>query len=124
MDKWQAVHDFFASVGLNAYEENSVPTGELAPSFPYITYSMNTSYALDENNLLCSLWYYSTSLREIDQKTDEIASKIGLAKVIPCSEGAVIIRPGTPFSQGMSDNSDPMIKRKLIMLNAMFATTH
>ena len=124
MNKWQVVNQFFSSFGLKAYEENSVPTGADAPDFPYITYSLNAGYDIDRISLPFSLWYRSRSQEEINLKTDEIAQDIGLAKTLPCDEGAVILRPGTPFSQGMSDESDPMIKRKYINLEALFVTIH
>ena len=124
MDKYQAINDFFESFGLTAYEENSVPIGDDAPAFPYITYALNTSYALDELLLPFSLWYRSTSQREINLKTADIAQAVGMSKVLTCDEGAVILRPGTPFAQGMSDDSDPMVKRKLINLTAKFVTIY
>lgn len=124
MNKYQSIHAFFSSFGMPAYEENSVPTAEDAPPFPYITYSLNTAFAMDELSLPFSLWFRSPSQEEINLKTAEIALDIGLAKILPCDEGAVIIRPGTPFAQGMSDDSDPMIKRKLINLEAKYATTY
>ena len=124
MDKYQALYQFFSSFDIPAYEQNSVPIGNDAPDFPYLTYALNTAYGLDEISLTLSLWYRSQSQAEINLKTAEIAQEIGFAKVIPCSEGAVIIRPGVPFAQGMSDDTDPMIKRKLIILNANFATIY
>lgn len=123
MDKYQAINAFFASFGIPVYEENSVPIDQ-GLTFPYLTYSLRTSYALDSLSLTFSLWYRSASQKEINLKTAEIAQAIGLAKVLPCDEGAVIIRPGVPFAQGMSDDSDPMIKRKYIILDAEFVTTY
>ena len=124
MDKYQALYQFFSSFDIPAYEENSVPSGDDAPAFPYLTYSLNTAYALDETSLSVSLWYRSPSQAEINLKTAEIAQGIGQAKTVPCEEGAVIIRPGVPFAQGMSDETDPMIKRKVINLSANFATIY
>lgn len=123
-NKWQVIHSFMASFSLPAYEEASIPTGELAPDFPYLSYSLETGYALDESTIQFSLWYRSPSQAEINLKTDEIAQDLGLFKVLPCDEGAVIIRPGTPFAQGMQDPHDPLIKRKLITLEASYITIH
>ena len=39
MDKSQAVHDFWSSFGLTAYDENAVPDNA---QMPYITYSVVT----------------------------------------------------------------------------------
>ena len=38
MTKAEALHGFYSSFGLRAYEASSVPTGEDAPAFPYLTY--------------------------------------------------------------------------------------
>ena len=124
MNKWQALHQFFSGFGLKAYEENSVPTGEDAPEFPYLTYAMYTGYAFDRIVLPFSIWYYSQSQEEINLKTAEIAQAIGDSVELPCDEGGVILYAGTPFAQGMSDPSDPLIKRKLINLEAEFVTTY
>lgn len=121
MNKVQALHSFFSSFDLPAYEENSVPDDI---SFPYITYALNTGYALERISLAFSLWYRSKSQEGINLKTAEIAQTIGLKKVLPCDEGGIIIYPGTPFAQGMSDPSDPLIKRKLINLEVEYVTTY
>lgn len=42
MTATRVLNSFYSSFGLPAYDENSVPTGENAPAFPYITYSFHT----------------------------------------------------------------------------------
>lgn len=124
MNKFQAMHQFFSSFGLRAYEENSVPENELAPAFPYITYDASTTYGDEEIQIMFSLWYRDTGMAAIDQKVLEIAEDIGFGKVIAFDEGAVVIRPGDSFAQSMSDDSDPLVKRKVITLYVRFVTTH
>ena len=76
MDKAQALHSFWSSFGLPAYDEASVPSGDDTPQFPYITYTVATD-ALDGSlPLVASLWYKSTSWRDITLKSEEIALRI------------------------------------------------
>ena len=42
MTREQAIFDFWNSFNIPAFEENSVPTGEDAPAYPYITYQLVT----------------------------------------------------------------------------------
>jgi hypothetical protein len=69
------------------------------------------------------LWYRSSSWLEINEKTEEISVAIGRGGVfIPCDGGKVWIKRGTPFAQNMGDESDDLIKRKLINITAEFLT--
>ena len=40
MDKAQAIHSFWSGFGLTAYDAATVPTGDNAPRFPYLTYDV------------------------------------------------------------------------------------
>ena len=124
MDKFQAMHDFFSSFGLKAYEENSVPDGKDSPAFPYLTYEASSSYGDSEIQINFSIWYRSDGMKAIDLKVQEIAESIGQGTVIPFDEGALIIRPGDIFAQSMSDESDKLVKRKLMTLYIRYVTTH
>ena len=124
MNKHQALYKFFSSFGLDAYEQTSVPTGPDAPAFPYLTYEDSSTYGLDQIMLTVSLWYRGDSTRELDLKTIQIAKAIGEAKTLECDEGGIILRRSTAFAQGMSDPDDPLIKRKVLQLDAEFATIY
>lgn len=124
MDKWQAIDTFWNSFGIPAYDQNSVDTGEDSPQLPYITYEAQTG-ALDQVlTLTGSIWYRSSSWREISQKADEIAETIGYGYHIENVDGGYLwIVKGQPFAQRMSDEDD-MIRRIYIMLNAEFLTAY
>lgn len=123
MTKEAALFNFYSSFGLPVHEENSVPTGENAPKFPYITYELVTDDFGGETALTASLWYRSETLVKINAKTKEISAAIGRGGVfLPCDGGAIWIKRGTPFAQSMSDDSDELIKRKLLNLTAEFIT--
>lgn len=125
MTKAAAIYQFWSGFGLNAYEANTVPTGDDAPELPYITYSLVTDAFGGEVAMSASLWYRSTSWTEINAKTEEIAERLGLGGLtIPCDGGSVWIKPGTPFAQNMADPSDEMIRRKYINISAEFITKH
>lgn len=124
MDKYQALNTFFSSFGLTAYEENSVPTDDPLPQFPYLTYESSVSFGDSEIQLTFSIWYRDTTLENISTKTQEIAQEIGYVRILPCDEGAILIRPAESFIQGMNDDADPLIKRKVFTIYAKFITTY
>lgn len=123
MTKAAALFNFWSSFGLSAYEENSVPTGDDAPEFPYITYSVSTGSLGAEIALSASVWYRSPSWIEANEKAQEISKFIGLGgAVAPCDGGVIWLKRGSPFAQSMSDESDSLIKRKYLNVTAEFLT--
>lgn len=122
MDKFQALQSFWESFGLPAYDENTVPTGDSAPTLPYITYDAVTSNFGSTVALSGSLWYYGTSWSQITTKMLEIQSEIGRGgKMIPMDDGALWIRQGNPFAQRMADPND-MIRRIYMNIEVEFLT--
>lgn len=123
MTKAAAIYQFWSSFGLPAYEENAVPSGENAPHFPYITYSLTTDSFGDEVAVSASVWYRSSSWRDINAKTEEISAVIGFGgKIIKCDGGRIWIKRGQPFAQNMGDPSDDLIRRKYLNLTFEFFT--
>lgn len=122
MTKAAAIYEFWNSFGLEGYEENSVPDDA---AFPYITYQLVTS-SFNENVLMtASLWYRSSSWLDINAKTEEISQTLGNSgKIIPCEDGAVWLKRGIPFAQNMGDESDDLIKRKYLNIEAEFLTAN
>ena len=110
---------------LPAYEETTVPSGDMSPEFPYLTYSLSTS-SFDEGEvpISVSLWYRGTSWSAANKKADEISEYIGNAYPIKCNGGNIWIKRGTPFAQNMGDDSDDMIRRKLINLTVEYNTKY
>ena len=125
MDKWQAIHNFWNSFGWDAYDENSVDTGDNAPQLPYITYSAQTGGLGQILTFTGSLWDRSSSWQSVSNKADEIAEAIGYGYTIDEIEGGYLwIVRGQPFAQRMSDPNDSEIKRIYIQLNAEFLTAY
>lgn len=123
MTKAAALYAFWSGFGLTAYEETSVPTGQDAPAFPYITYQVVTDGFGGDVALTASVWYRSESWLEANAKAEEIGAYIGRGgRVIPCDGGAIWLKRGQPFAQSMSDDADNMIRRKYINITAEFLT--
>ena len=123
MTKEAALHNFWSTFDLPAYEENAVPTGKDGAKFPYITYQVVTDSFGAEVALTASVWYYGTSWVEANAKAEEISRYISRGgKTIPVDGGALWLKRGTPFSQSMGDETDDLIKRKYLNITAEYLT--
>lgn len=128
MDKSQAIHSFWSSFGLPAYDVNAVPDDgadlEIVPEMPYITYDVvmdSLGYPVTMN---ASLWYYSSSWADISKKADQIAEYLSVGgRTIPVDNGIVWITPGNPFAQRMED-PNPSIRRILLNVMTEYLTTY
>lgn len=120
MDKSQAIHNFWSSFGLNAYDEQAVPDDA---TYPYITYTVifdSIDYIV---NLTGSLWYRSTSWAEASLKAHEISEYIGIGGVVlPIDNGYVWITRGNPFAQRLGDDTDNQVKRIYFNINCEYLT--
>lgn len=125
MDKAQAIHDFWSSFGLPAYDSATVPTGDAAPLFPYITYDVKMDSMDSALPMSASIWYRSTSWEQITHKTEDIAQLIpGSGYYIrPIDGGYMWVTRGSPFAQRMSDPDD-MIRRMYINIMVEFLTAY
>lgn len=118
MTKTAALHDFFSSFGLMAYQEYSVPENA---EFPYLTYSVVTDSIENNVALTANLWYRSSSWTTCNAKAEEISKYIGNGgRVVAYDGGAVWLRRGTPFAQSMNDETDDLMRRKYINITAEF----
>ncbi len=123
MTKAAAIQGFWESFGLEAFEENAVPTGDDSPEFPYITYELVTDDLGNVAAMTASLWYRGTSWVPANAKADEVGARLGYAGVrLPCDGGCIWLRRGVPFAQSMGDPDDNMIRRKVLAVDAMFLT--
>lgn len=122
MDKAQAINSFWNDFGLPAYDENTVPKD--AP-MPRITYSVATDQLGSVIALSASIWYRSSSWKDITLKTKEIEQRLGEhgGDVIKLDDGYAYLCKGTPFAQRMSDPDDS-IRRVYINVQAEFLTPY
>lgn len=120
MDKGQAIQALWSSFNLPAYDENTVPDNA---ALPYITYSVATDSLDYVVPLSASIWYSSTSWESISKKADEISAYIGNGGItIPLDLGYMYISRGNPFAQRIADESDSLIRRIYLNVNAEFLT--
>lgn len=114
----QAIHNFWSSFALPAYDENSVPdTAEL----PYITYSL--SYDAFGNNvpMVAKIWQRSMSWQFLTDKVHQIFDAISDGgKNLQTDSGFVKIYRGTPFYRRESD--DEGVKRMSLNITAEYIT--
>ena len=120
MTKAAALHSFWASFGLTAYEENAVPADA---AFPYITYELITDAFGGTVYLTASLWYRSSSWIDANAKAEEIGGYIGYGgRRLECDGGRIWIKRGAPFSQNLGDPEDDLIRRKQLNITADYLT--
>lgn len=122
MNGWQALDSFWQSFDWPAYDESSVPTGDKAPAFPYITYHAEVDTLGNPIGLYGSLWDRSSSWENISLKALEIGERLRAMPPIPMDIGYLYMYAGTPFAQRMSDESDEFIRRIYINIGVEFLT--
>ena len=129
MDKEQALDMFWNSFGIPAFDEASVPDEvwseeqqKMVPlDMPYITYSVATGSLDDVISLTASLWYRSTSWKEITQKKNNIAEYIGVGgRNIPIDDGYMYIYRGSTFAQRILNNE--LTKQYYLQVQIEFLT--
>lgn len=127
MTKAEALYKFFASFSLVAYEADSVPNGDAAPEFPYITYSLATDSLGTEVPLSMNLWYRDkpghSALPDVVRKAEYIGRAIGYGgTLLKCDGGTIWLKRGMPFVQYMGDPDDDLIRRAYINITTEFMT--
>lgn len=123
MNKEQAIHTFWSGFGIPAYDEQTVPDNA---EMPYITYRVVTDSIGNVCNLTGSIWYRSTSWREVSDKAAEVAQAVGQYGFtrLKLDDGYVWFTKGAPFAQRMSDPSSDMIRRIYLNVQAEFLTAY
>lgn len=121
MDKWEALHSFWSSFSIPAYEENSVPDKDDL-IYPYITYEAVDSGFDSDVNASASVWSRSFSWLAADTISNTIYDRLkNGGETILYDGGMIWITAGTPFSHSMGDPEDDRIKRKLLSIDYHFA---
>lgn len=118
MDKEQALHNFWNSFDIPAYDETTVPD---EAAFPYITYSVSTDSLDNMVSLHANLWYKSTSWKAITAKAEAIAERVkgNGYELAAFDDGYIYLTGGTPFAQRIAD-PEADIKRIYINIEAEF----
>lgn len=123
MTKGEALQQFFAGFGIPAYPATSVPDDA---TFPWLTYDLVIGgWESGETALTVNLWFYTESEAIPNAKAQEIADVIGLGGVtLPCQNGLIWLKRGSPWSQSLRDEANPNVKRRYLNITAEFLTVN
>lgn len=118
MDKQQAIHSFWSSFGIAAYDENSVPDDT---KMPYITYNVSTGSIGDITIMSASVWYRANSWTYLDNMANRISNYIGYGGItFEIDNGMIWIKRSSPFAQRMADDGE--VKRTLLTIAVEYLT--
>lgn len=130
MTKGQALHAWFNHAipledggYLPFYTRTSVPDDAV---FPWGTYELITSaWEEGEVGLTVDLWFHTDSEAIPNEAASKLSQAIGMGgAVIPCDEGYIWLKLGSPWCQSLSDETDEGIKRRYINITAEYMTTY
>ena len=120
MTKGAALQAFFGGI-MTAYAASAVPDDA---TLPYLTYELITSaWGGDEVGLTVNMWFRTTSEKEPNAAVDKLSNAIGLGGVqLPCDDGIIWLKRGSPWAQSLTDETDKTIKRRYINVTAEYLT--
>ena len=120
MTKGAALQAFFGGI-MTAYAASAVPDDA---TFPYLTYDLITSaWGDSEVGLTVNMWFRTTSEKEPNAAVDKLSKAIGLGGVqLPCDDGIIWLKRGSPWAQSLTDETDKTIKRRYINVTAEYIT--
>lgn len=121
MTKEAALKRFFGGFDIAAYPSTSVPNDAV---FPYLVYDFPID-AFDGGEVsgTVNLWYFTTQEVPPNAKARELSEAIGRGgKLLPCDDGYIWLKRGTPWCQSLSDDTDKNIKRRYINVTAEYLT--
>ena len=112
MDRWESQYQFWASFGVPAYEENSVPD-EAEVSYPYITFPRVLGGFGGRTNVTPSIYDKSFSWERADALANAVYNALeNGGATIDYDGGQIwIIRDDDNFANGIGNPDDDMIRR-------------
>ena len=120
MDKWEAQYAFWSQFGIPAYEENSVPTGDDRPSYPYLTYQAVDAPFNEDVPTTASIWTKDYSWAEADGLANAVMTALKNGGYVQFYTGGMVWYTIDQI-QAMGDTEDDTIKRKVLNMTAHFA---
>ena len=120
MTKNKALYAWFNEF-MPFYRASAVPDDVV---MPYGTYEyIDSAFDLGEVGLTVNLWFRTESEAIPDEKAQNLSKRIGYSGVtIPCDEGYIWLKRGSPFCQSLTYENDPAIKRRYINITAEYLT--
>ena len=121
MTKNKALYSWFNEGEIPFYRASSVLNDVV---MPYGTYEyIESAFDAGEVGLTVNLWFRTESEAIPDEKAQELSERIGYGGVtIPCDEGYIWLKRGSPFCQSLTYENDPAIKRRYINITAEYLT--
>ena len=121
MTKNKALYSWFNEGEIPFYRASAVPDDVV---MPYGTYEyIDSAFDLGEVGITVNLWFRTESEAIPDEKAQELSKRIGYSGVtIPCDEGYIWLKRGSPFCQSLTYENDPAIKRRYINITAEYLT--
>lgn len=121
MTKNKALYAWFNGGEIPFYRASSVPNDVI---MPYGTYEyIESAFDAGEVGLTVNLWFRTESEAIPDEKAQELSKRIGYSGVtIPCDEGYIWLKRGSPFCQSLTHENDSAIKRRYINITAEYLT--
>ena len=103
------------------YRASSVPDDVI---MPYGTYEyIESAFDAGEVGLTVNLFFRTESEAVPDEAAQNLSKRIGYSGVtIPCDEGYIWLKRGSPFCQSLTYENDPAIKRRYINITAEYLT--
>lgn len=120
MTKNKALYAWFNEF-MPFYRASAVPDDVV---LPYGTYEyIDSAFDAGEVGLTVNLWFRTESEAIPDEKAQELSKRIGYSGVtIPCDEGYIWLKRGSPFCQSLTYENAPAIKRRYINITAEYLT--
>jgi hypothetical protein len=118
MNKYEALHKFWSSFGVEAYDENTVPDDA---KLPYITYSVSVGsfdYPVSATVSIFDRSMKWVSVTEIANRIENALKNGGVN--LDYDDGTIWVRMGTPWAQRLSDVSNDTIRRIVLNLEVEF----
>ena len=123
MTKDKALFNWWQQFGIPFYPTTSLPPAEEI-TFPYGTYEPNFGYFGDVLYITAKLYYKTESEAVPNAKAKEIGDAIGMGgALIECDSGALWLKRGSPFAQGIIDPDNSNIKVRYLQLSIEDLTT-
>ena len=124
MTKNKAIYAWFNEGEIPFYRASSAQDAVITKEPAYGTYEyIDSAFDLGEVGLTVNLWFRTESEAVPDEKAQELSKRIGYGGVIiPCDEGYIWLKRGSPFAQSVVYEEDPAIKRRYINITAEYLT--
>lgn len=96
----KALKSFVGGFGLPAYAAGSVPKDVQAP---YLVYPLQEPEWNQQTTFYIQGWYRTTNNTALVEKADQIIKEVGTGITINTDSGYIVIYPGSPLCQMMTD---------------------